>query len=116
LAAPRAPESGRGDAGHACAGRGSLALRRDRDAPAGGRRGVGQRQSRVGGVVGRGGCADDAGPRAAESSGTAGDSQAAVITPRTTRLVRVSGQRALREALAALAFTGPSLAASGRVV
>ena len=85
---------------------GRLALRRERHAPARRRRGVRQRGPRVGGVVGGRRRADDAVARAAEHSRSARAAQAPVITPRTTRLVRVADLQAFRRALVGLACQG----------
>ena len=72
--------------------------------------------TRVGGVVG--GCwrADDADARPAEHSRDARAAQTPVITPRTTRLIRVADLGAFRTALASLACQGPPLAARDRLI
>ena len=81
-----------------------------------GRRGVGQPGPRVGGVVGGRRRADDADARAAEHPRAARAAQAPVITPRTTRLIRVADLSAFRTALARLACQGPALAARDRLI
>ena len=82
-----------------------------------GRRGVHrQRGPRLGSIVGRRRLADATVASAARHSGTAGATPSEVITPRTTRLVRVPDLQAFRRALVGLATGGSPLAARDRLV
>ena len=77
---------------------------------------VRQRRRRLAGVVCGSGCPDDAVARRAGNPRAPRATQAAVITPRATRLVRVEDLQALREAAIALALEGTPLDARDRLV